>query len=85
MAIREMGSLEVVLVPENDKDKFAAYVSNKINGIEEKYDFHTIKAKEVVISCEGTHVHADDETIDLESGKEIRIELIEGLLLFMVP
>lgn len=79
------GEFETVLVPENDKDKFAAYVQNKINGVEETYDFQTIKAKEVVISWDGTHVHADDETIDLAGGKEIKIEMIKGLLRFMVP
>lgn len=54
------GEFQVVLVPENDKDKFAAYVSNKINGAEEKYNFHTVKSKEVIISWEGTYVHAEN-------------------------
>lgn len=79
------GELEVVLVPEEDKKKFASYIMGKINGVEEDYTFKTIKAKEVEISWEGTHVHADDEILKLDKSEKVRIEIKESLLEFLVP
>lgn len=76
---------EVILVPEKHKQKFAEYIFNKGRGIEETYQFHTLKGKEIIISWEGTHVHADDKIIKLEKSAEVRVELKAGLLEFLVP
>jgi diacylglycerol kinase family enzyme len=78
------GHLEVVLVPEHDREMLAAYVRHKINGIEEDYDFHSITGKNIRISWEGTHVHVDDEVVKLKKSSEVKIELKEGLLEFLV-
>jgi diacylglycerol kinase (ATP) len=79
------GEMEVVLVPESDKEKFAEYVLNKINDRELTYHFQTIKAKNIRISWEGKHVHADDKIIRLKKSPEISIEIKEHLLEFLVP
>jgi len=79
------GKFEVVIVDESDKEKFASYVLNKINGREEPYSFNTIKAKEVKISWDGTHVHADDKIIKLAKSVEVTISIQQGLLEFLVP
>jgi diacylglycerol kinase (ATP) len=79
------GEFEVILVPEKHKRKFAEYIFNKSRGIEETYQFHTLKGKEIAISWEGTHVHADDKIIKLEKCKEVKVELKSGLLEFLVP
>lgn len=84
-AATDDGHLDVVLVPEKDKEKFAAYILNKINGEEEAYKFPCIKAKKIEISWEGTHMHADDKVIRSEKNTEVTIELKEGLLEFLVP
>jgi len=76
--------MEVVLLPEADRQKFADYITSKINGSEENYTFKTIKAKEVQISWDGTHVHADDEVIKISDKTEVSIEVKPGLLEFMV-
>lgn len=78
------GEFEVVTVSEDDKEKFATYVSNKINGKEETYLFNTLKAKHIKISWEGTHVHADDEVIKIAKSEEVSIEMKAGLLEFLV-
>lgn len=78
------GVFDVVTISEDDKDKFAAYVEAKINGKEETYTFDTLKAKEVKISWEGSHVHVDDEVVKLSEGEEVSIEMKEGLLQFLV-
>ncbi|MER3498834.1 MAG: diacylglycerol kinase [Chitinophagaceae bacterium] len=57
---------EVILVPERHKQKFAEYILSKSKGVEKTYQFHTLKGKEITISWEGTHVHADDKISKLE-------------------
>jgi diacylglycerol kinase family enzyme len=79
------GEFEVVLVPESQKDKFAAYVLSKIQGAEETYQFHTLKAKKVNINWEGTHVHLDDKIAKIEKSAPVKIELKAGVLEFLVP
>ena len=75
----------MIVIPEADREKFASYVLNKINGKEEDYAFLEIKGKNVTISWEGTHVHVDDEVVKLKKKKEIKLELVENLFRFLVP
>jgi len=79
------GEFEVIMIPKEDKAKLAAYISDKLKGIESPYTFHQFKAKEITISWEGTHMHVDDEIIKIDKGVEIEIEMRKGLLEFMVP
>lgn len=79
------GEMEVVLLPEEDKEKFAAYISDKVSGNEENYDFRKIKAKNVTLNWDGTHVHADDEVLKIKDKAEVAIEVKPGLLEFLVP
>lgn len=79
------GELEVVLVPENHKDRFASYVSSKMSGVEEKFEPSILKGKDIRISWEGTHIHVDGDVVKTNKAKEVRIELMEGLVEFLVP
>jgi diacylglycerol kinase family enzyme len=79
------GEFEVITIPEKDKEKLAAYISDKLKGIESPYTFQQFKAKQITISWEGTHMHVDDEIIKIDKGVEIEIEMRKGLLEFMVP
>ena len=79
------GQFEVILIPEEDKGKLASYVAEKINGVDIPYTFRQLKGKDIEISWEGTHVHADDEIIKIEKNEKVKIELREGLLKFLVP
>ena len=79
------GTFEVILVPESDKERLATYVSNKLKGSDMPYSFQQLKAKNISISWEGTHVHVDDEIVKIEKYHEIEIELRKGLLEFLVP
>jgi diacylglycerol kinase family enzyme len=78
------GELEVVLVPEENKERFASYVLSKMSGDEKTHVFRTLKAKSVRISWEGTHVHVDDEILKMNKSTEVQIELKQGLLEFLV-
>ncbi len=79
------GEFDVVLIPEADKEKFSAYVQQKLEGIEITYDFHSIPAKKINISWQGTHVHIDDEIIKLEESAEVEAEIKPALLEFLLP
>jgi diacylglycerol kinase family enzyme len=79
------GEFDVVLIPESDKDKFAAYVRQKLDGVEINYDFHSVRAKKINISWQGTHVHVDDEIIKLEESAEVEAEIKPALLEFLLP
>ena len=79
------GEFEVIIIPEKDKEKLAAYISDKLKGVESPYTFQQFKGKEITISWEGTHMHDDDQVIKIDKGVEIEIELRKGLLEFMVP
>ena len=79
------GLLNVIIIPEADREKFASYVIGKLNNKEEAYNFFELKGKKVNISWEGTHVHVDDEVVKLKKKKEMKVELKENLLRFLVP
>jgi diacylglycerol kinase (ATP) len=79
------GEFEVILIPEKDKEKLAEYISEKLKGVESPYTFQQFKAKEIIVSWEGTHMHVDDQIIKIDKGVEIEIELRKGLLEFIVP
>ena len=83
-AATDDGILNVVLVTEKDKDKFAEYLLSKLSGKEKTYKFSDIKAKQIKISWDGTHIHTDDKVIKFKKNTEVSIELKSGLLEFMV-
>lgn len=77
------GYLDVVLISENEKDKFISYLQQKINGSNLDYDFKVIRSKQLTISWDGTHVHVDDEVLKLKKELEVDIKIKEGLLEFI--
>ena len=79
------GELEVVLVPEKQKEKFADYINCLINGQEVNYQFYTMQARKVKISWQGTHAHVDDKIVKLDENEEICLEVKPGALQFLVP
>ena len=79
------GLFNLIVIPETDREKFATYVSGKIDDKEIDYDFIELKGKKATICWDGTHVHVDDEVIKLKKKKEIKVELKENLFRFLVP
>lgn len=77
--------LEVILVPEKHKNKFADYIDCLRKGEEVTFQFYTMQAKKVKISWEGTHAHVDDKIVKLDENQEICIEIKHGVLQFLVP
>ncbi|HUC81318.1 MAG TPA: diacylglycerol kinase family protein [Flavisolibacter sp.] len=79
------GEFEVVLVPEAHKEKFADYLLHKMEGGDDPYQFHTLKAKNIVLKWDGSRCHADDKLLKIEKEAEVRIALKEGALSFLLP
>jgi diacylglycerol kinase (ATP) len=79
------GELEVVLIPDNQKEKFLEFISCLIQGKEQNFHFHTLQAKKINISWQGTHVHVDDKIIKLEENEKVQLEIKEGIVHFLVP
>jgi diacylglycerol kinase (ATP) len=78
------GEFEVILVSERQREEFAAYVHNKLHGIEQPPIFNILKAKNLEMFWEGKLLHIDDEIMQLKKSKEVRIKMQEGLLKFLV-
>ncbi len=79
------GELEVVLVPEANKEKFAEFLLHKLTEGEDAYQFHTLKGKNISIRWDGTRIHADDKMLKLPKETDVRITVKEGALQFIVP
>ncbi|WP_215241958.1 diacylglycerol/lipid kinase family protein [Dyadobacter helix] len=78
------GELEVVLVPEEHRGKLEQYLLALINGTDMKPSFTTIKAKHITILWEGRDLHVDDERIKLDKPVEIKVDVLPGVLEFMI-
>ena len=79
------GEMEVVLLPEEDKGKFAAYIQCKLTATKKTTILKTLRLENITISWDGTHVHADDEVLKIKDKTEVNIEVKPGLLYFLVP
>jgi diacylglycerol kinase (ATP) len=78
------GMLEIVAVTNENKEAFERYVAGKINGEELPFDFTHFRGKNISLNWEGTHIHVDDEVIKIKKAQEVKVELKEGLLQFLV-
>jgi diacylglycerol kinase family enzyme len=79
------GFLEVVLIPESQRQEFADYVKGRLNKKEEAPFFKVLKAKKLHTYWEGKALHVDDEYIQLDEATAMKIEIQAGLLEFLVP
>jgi diacylglycerol kinase family enzyme len=78
------GELEIVMVAENHRQKFAGYVMDRINNKEGEFFSKPLQARNLRFFQESTIVHVDDEIVHVKVPGEVRIELQEGRLEFMV-
>jgi diacylglycerol kinase (ATP) len=78
------GEFEVVLVEESQREVLASYIQNKLAGNEPHTSFAITRARKITLQQEGTLFHSDDELIKAESGRAIGIELLPGVIDFLV-
>jgi diacylglycerol kinase family enzyme len=79
------GLLEVVLVPEADRDKFTGYIHNKTENRDTLSGFKPIQAKDIKIEWHGEKAHLDDKHIKLKNAGQLTIIPNHELLEFIVP
>ncbi|POY35937.1 diacylglycerol kinase [Solitalea longa] len=78
------GALNVVLVSEKDRGKLINYVSGKLDSKEKNHSLTSIKAKNVRIRWSDNLIHIDDEMTKIPKTLEVKIEIKEGILEFMI-
>jgi diacylglycerol kinase (ATP) len=79
------GELEVILIAENQREKFATYIWDKMKDGNTPFSFSTLKAKEITLTWEGVHAHVDDEVIKDVKGIVFEIKVKEHAIEFYVP
>lgn len=72
------GVFELVLIPEEDREKFGNYLQERIDGKDVAFKYRTIEAKNISLSTERTYAHTDDELLKLKEHYEISICVLNG-------
>jgi diacylglycerol kinase (ATP) len=75
--------LDVVLVREDERDRFAEYLTNRIKGKSSLYQLHVQRAKKVQLEWQGMHYHLDDEAYEQQAPIKMNIELRQKGLEFL--
>lgn len=79
------GVMEIVLIPEKQREELAGYVQDKINGKERSGLFKPIRGTHIQLICEDCLLHVDDELIKPDSALSIEIDVQERRLDFLIP
>jgi diacylglycerol kinase (ATP) len=77
------GELDIVMIAENQRDELITYVKQKLSG-KAAHNFQTIRAKKISVEWAGKYLHVDDQLIKMDAPQKIEIEIVEGLLEFLV-
>lgn len=78
------GEFEIILVSDRQREEFASYVSNKMNGIEQTFTPVLFKGRKISITAGPGAIHVDDELMELKKTKKIRISPEAGMIEFFV-
>ncbi|HMJ69778.1 MAG TPA: diacylglycerol kinase family protein [Cyclobacteriaceae bacterium] len=79
------GELEVILIPESQREQLAEYVARRMkHGKDETFFHKPIKAKKIKVAWKGHLVHVDDELVKIDKFEEITIDVVQGVLDFLV-
>ena len=79
------GKLEIVLLREKDKVRFAKYLYVRRNGGEADFPFHALKGSSIRLGWSGRLSHLDDLCFKQKKGSHINIQVLPGMLQFLVP
>jgi diacylglycerol kinase (ATP) len=79
------GELEIIIIPEDQREKLANYVQQKLDGEEVAFSFSSLKGKDIQIAWEGKHAHIDDSIMKAKERFELVIDVNKGVLQFLIP
>jgi diacylglycerol kinase (ATP) len=79
------GEFEVILIPDTQRDELAEYVARRMkHGKDEPFFYKALKARKIKVAWKGHLVHVDDELVKIDKFEEITIEVVQGVLDFLV-
>ncbi|HEX8060938.1 MAG TPA: diacylglycerol kinase family protein [Cyclobacteriaceae bacterium] len=79
------GELDVILVPASQRKELAAYIERRLKyGKDEPFLYKAHRAKNIRVNWSGHLLHVDDETVKIEKSHELSIEVVQGVLEFLV-
>ncbi|HJU46299.1 MAG TPA: diacylglycerol kinase family protein [Chitinophagaceae bacterium] len=78
------GVFEVVLIPESQREEFAAYIWHKMNGIEKGFTPLLAKGKKVVFEIKKGLLHTDDKLAKVQKPVKIMIRPEKEMMEFFV-
>jgi diacylglycerol kinase (ATP) len=79
------GELEVILIPESQRQELADYVKRRAKrGKDEPFFYEALKAKKIKVTWNGHLAHVDDQLIKMEKSGEVTIDVVQGVLDFLV-
>lgn len=80
------GEMEIVLLGEDKRKAFSAYIKDRISSAAHKdYDLPVIKGKSIRMGWEDEHAHIDDELIKAGKAKSYIVSILKRELEFLVP
>jgi len=78
------GEFDVALAGEEHREALIDYISGKLLDKEEAVPLQIIKGRTIKMQWHGSHAHVDDKHINITKPQEIKIEVLEGLIEFLV-
>jgi len=79
------GELDIILIPESQREELAGYIDRRLKyGRDEPFFYKAHRAKKIKISWKGHLLHVDDELVKIEKSEEISIDVVQGVLEFLV-
>lgn len=82
-ALLNDGLLDVVIVEEDEREEFAAYITKLRKGKSPAFSFKTIKTENLSVAYSGPYMHIDDELV-LPSKEPMTIGVRNGVLDFLI-
>jgi diacylglycerol kinase family enzyme len=79
------GEFEIIIIPEDQRERLEAFVQNKIDGGDENVTFSSLKGKDISISWDGADGHADDEILTGPGSFDISIHMHPCVLSMLLP
>lgn len=79
------GEFEIIIIPEDQRERLEAFVQNKIDGLEENVSFSALRGKVISVFWDGEDGHADDEVLKTGKSFDISIHMHPCVLPILLP
>ena len=79
------GEFEIIIIPEDQRERLEIFVQNKIDGSDENISFSSLKGKDISITWDGKHGHVDDEIVKADKTFDISLHMHQGILSMLMP